>query len=224
MESSKITKQEVISLGKAIISELGMEIECNTPARWLVHYIAENINKSENSEGEEKNTAERKCLEAIFKLWHHRSELPRGINPFTEFDSIFRGLARLDNTSRSAYYSEFSQFEIDIDKDESKESKQWVDIAKTIDNASKELVSESFKSAAEAALSEKAKNILKLAPEDSGDDIRIMFNYLNNEDDESKLKALNLKNIELKIERAQKLRSICDLFIEKYQNQLTNDK
>src|SRR5690606_10299621 len=84
MESSQITNQEVINLGKAIIAELGMEIDCNTPARWLVHYIAENIHKVENSQGEEKTEAERKCVDAIFKLWHHRSELPRGINPFSE--------------------------------------------------------------------------------------------------------------------------------------------
>lgn len=91
MESSEITNQEVINLGKAIITELGMDNNCNTPARWLVHYIAENIHNSENCKGEEKDAAERKCVAAIFKLWHHRSELPRGINPFTEFDSVFRG-------------------------------------------------------------------------------------------------------------------------------------
>lgn len=72
MESSEITNQEVINLGKAIITELGMIIDCNTPARWLVHYIAENIYKSENCQGEEKEEAERKCVDAIFKLWHHR--------------------------------------------------------------------------------------------------------------------------------------------------------
>lgn len=72
MESPEITNQEVINLGKAIITELGMIIDCNTPARWLVHYIAENIYKSENCQGEEKEEAERKCVDAIFKLWHHR--------------------------------------------------------------------------------------------------------------------------------------------------------
>ena len=106
MESSEITNQEVINLGKAIITELGMIIDCNTPARWLVHYIAENIHKSESCQGEEKESAERKCVDAIFKLWHHRSELPRGINPFSEFDSVFRGLSRLDNSSQKPYFNE----------------------------------------------------------------------------------------------------------------------
>jgi hypothetical protein len=215
MESSKITNQEVINLGKAIITELGMETDYNTPARWLVHYIAENIHKSENCQGEEKSIAEGKCVDAIFKLWHHRSELPSGINPFTEFDSVFRGLSRLDNSSQKPYFNEFSQFDHQIDPEESAESKQWIDIAISIDKVAKELVSESFNSAAAAAIKDKSKEILKLAPEDSGEDIRIMLSFLS-DDDESNSKEKELKTIQSKIEKVEALKSICDIFIEKY--------
>lgn len=194
MESSEITNQEVINLGKAFITELGMTIDCNTPARWLVHYIAENIHKSENCQGEEKEAAERKCVDAIFKLWHHRSELPRGINPFSEFDH-------------------------QLDPDETTESKQWVDIAISIDKIAKELISESFKSAAEVAITEKSKEILKLAPEDSGEDIRIMLSFIS--DDEANSKEKEVKAIESKIEKIETLKSICDMFIEKYQYDIT---
>ncbi|MGK0272534.1 MAG: hypothetical protein ACI88H_003206 [Cocleimonas sp.] len=219
MESLEITNQEVINLGKAIITELGMEIDCNTPARWLVHYIAENINKSENSRGEEKDAAERKCVDAIFKLWHHRSELPRGINPFTEFDSVFRGLSRLDNSSQRPYYNEFSQFENKIDESESEESKQWVDIAISIDKAAKTLVSESFELASNAALTEKSKKILNLAPDNSGADIRIMLDFMYDEPDKSKEKEI--KNIKSKIQKIEVLKSICDVFTEKYNLELS---
>jgi len=218
MESSKITNQEVINLGKAIITELGMEIECNTPARWLVHYIAENIHTSENCRGEEKVVAERKCVDAIFKLWHHRSELPRGINPFTEFDSVFRGLSRLDNSSQKPYFNEFSQFDHQIDPEETAESKQWVDIAISIDKVAKELVSESFNAAAAAAITDKSKVILKLAPEDSGEDIRIMLSFLS--DGEPNSKEKEVKAIESKIEKVEALKSICDLFVKKYKSDI----
>nr|PMK17902.1 hypothetical protein BCU10_00445 [Vibrio splendidus] len=218
MESSEITNQEVINLGKAIITELGMEIECNTPARWLVHYIAENIHKSENCQGEEKESAERKCVDAIFKLWHHRSELPRGINPFSEFDSVFRGLSRLDKSSQKPYFNEFSQFDHQIDPEETAESKQWVDIAISIDKVAKELVSESFNSAASSAITEKSKKILKLAPEDSGEDIRIMLNFIS--DEETNSKENKIKAIESKIEKVEALKSICDVFIEKHQSDI----
>lgn len=219
MESSKITNQEVINLGKAIITDLGMEISCNTPARWLVHYIAENIHKSENCQGEDKDVAERKCVDAIFKLWHHRSELPRGINPFTEFDSVFRGLSRLDSSSQKSYFNEFSQFNHEMKQDESPESKQWVDIAISIDKVAKDLISESFNSAAELAITEKSKMILKLAPEESGEDIKIMLSFLSDDDSHSKEKEI--KTIESKIEKVEALKSICDLFIEKFKLDIT---
>jgi hypothetical protein len=219
MESSKITNQEIINLGKAIITELGMEIDCNTPARWLVHYIAENIHKSENSQGEEKDAAERKCIDAIFKLWHHRSELPRGVNPFTEFDSVFRGLSRLDKSAEKPYFNEYSQFDHEIDCEKAAESKQWVDIAISIDKIAKELISESFESAAEVAITEKSQEILKLAPEDSGDDIRVMLSLLS--DDGSNSKEKEIKAIESKIEKVEALKSICDLFIEKFNDDLS---
>lgn len=219
MESSKITNQEVINLGKAIITELGMEIDCNTPARWLVHYIAENIYKSENCQNEEKDVAERKCVDAIFRLWHHRSDLPRGMKPFTEFDSVFRGLSRLDNSFQKPYFNEFSQFDYEIDSEEDVESKQWVDIAISIDKITKELVSESFKSAAEVAITERSKDILKLAPEGLGTDIRIMLSFLF---DESESQDKEIKTIESRINNAKALKSICDSFIEKYQLEIAD--
>lgn len=219
MESSEIINQEVINLGKAFIAELGMGTDCNTPARWLVHYIAENIHKSENCQGEEKDAAERNCVDAIFKLWHHRSELPRGINPFTEFESVFRGLSRLDNSSQRPYFNEFSQFDHEVNQDESPESKQWVDIAISIDKVAKELVSESFNSAAAAAITDKSKEILKLAPEGSGEDIRLMLSFLSG--DESNSKEKEIKAIESKIEKVEALKFICDLFIEKFNDDLS---
>lgn len=218
MESSEITNQEIINLGKAIITELGMEIDCNTPARWLVHYIAENIHKSENSQGEEKESAERKCVDAIIKLWHHRSELPRGINPFSEFDSVFRGLSRLDKSSQKPYFNEFSQFDHQIVPEETAECKQWVDIAISIDKVAKELVSESFNSAAALAITDKSKEILMLSPEDSGEDIKIMLSFLS--DDESNSKEKEIKAIESKIEKVEALKSICDMFINKFKDEL----
>lgn len=218
MESSKITNQEVINLGKAIITELGMEIDCNTPARWLVHYIAENIHISENSQGEEKLIAEKKCVDAIFKLWHYRSELPRGLNPFAEFDSVFRGLSRLDNSSKRPYFNEFSQFDHQMDPEETEESKQWINMAISVDKVAKELVSESFKLAAEVAISERSKDILKLAPESSGADIRIMLSFFSNDEPDSKEKEI--KAIESKIKKIETLKSICDFFIEKYKSDI----
>ena len=59
---------------------------------------------------------------------------------------------------------------------------QWVDIAISIDKVAKELVSESFNSAASSAITEKSKKILKLAPEGSGEDIRIMLSFISDKE------------------------------------------
>jgi len=220
MELSKITNQEVINLGKALITELGMERVCNTPARWLVHYIAENIHKSENCQGQEKDDAEKNCVDAIMKLWHHRSDLPRGIKPFTEFDSTFRGLSRLDNSSQRPYYNEFSQFENEFDEDESEESKQWVNIAIAIDKVAKTLVSDCFELAAKTALTDKSKKILSLAPEGSGSDIQTMLNLLMDKDP-SESSDEKVKKIKSKIQSIVTLKEVCDVFIDKLNNDLS---
>lgn len=220
MESSKITNQEVINLGKAIISELDMGVDSNTLERWLVHYIAANIHKSENSQGEEKEVAEKNCIDVILKLWHHRLELPRGIRPFTDFDSAFRGLSKLDDSSQRPYYNQFSQFEDEIDESESKESKQWVDVAISIDKAAKTLVSESFELAANAALTEKSKKILRLAPAGSGSDIQIMLDLLYDKKP-SELADKDIEKITEKINSIEALKSICDIFIEKLNVELS---
>ncbi|AEG13597.1 hypothetical protein Sbal175_4385 (plasmid) [Shewanella baltica BA175] len=219
MESSQITNQEVINLGKAIIAELGMKKECNTPARWLVHYIAENIHKSENSQGQEKKSAERNCVDAIFKLWHHRSELPRGISPFTEFAPVFRGLSRLDNSSQRPYYNEFSQFGSEIEIEAAGECKHWVDTAISIDKAAKTLVAESFELAANTALTEKSKKILSLAPDKSEDDIRVMLSFMY-DDNPEQLQAKEIERIQSKIQSITALKSICDIFIDKLNEDL----
>ncbi|WP_246851103.1 hypothetical protein [Vibrio crassostreae] len=196
-----------------------MESECDTPARWLVHYIAENIHKSETSEGEERNKAEKNCVDAILKLWHHRSDLPKGIKPFADFDSVFKGLSRLSSSGFNHYYNEFLQFEHEIDDEESHETKQWVGIAIDIDKAAKELVSDSFELAAQAALTEKSRNILQQTPEVLGDDIKIMLSFLDGVD-KSKDKARELVKIKSKIEKIESLKAICDVFIASYKNDL----
>lgn len=228
MESSPISNQEVINLGKAIIAELDMKRECNTPARWLVHYIAENIHKSENSQGPEKESAEKNCVDAIFKLWHHRSELPRTVNPFTEFDSVLRGLSRLDNSSQRPYYNEFSQFESrrEIDEEEVEECKKWIDIAISIDKAAKTLVSESFTLAANAAITEKSKKVLSLVPDKSHADIKAMLSFMYDESPEQS-QAKKIEEIQSKIQSIATLQKICKTFIQSLNKELlshTTDK
>ncbi len=67
-------KEQVISLGKALVKELELEPGVDTLARWMAHYIAEQIAIAENATDDKKVEAESRCFETILKLWQHRSE------------------------------------------------------------------------------------------------------------------------------------------------------
>ena len=198
-----------------------MGSDCDTPSRWLVHYIAENIEKSETSESEEeKQNAQIKCVDAILKLWKQRSNLPRGMLPFDDFDSVFRGLSRLDNSSNKPYYNELNQFNQTIADDESNECKNWINIAIFVDKVAKELVSNSFELAANEALSEETKVILSNVPDASDNDIRIMLDFMYEEDSVSS-NSKEIEKLKSKIENIEKLKTICDGFLEGLNKELT---
>ena len=50
--------------------ELGLDPGVDTLARWIAHYIAEQMEVAGNATGEDKLTAERRCFDAILKLWN----------------------------------------------------------------------------------------------------------------------------------------------------------
>ena len=81
MASSEMRKR-IINLGKALIEELGLDPGVDTLARWMAHYIAEQMTIAENATGDDKIEAEQHCFETILKLWQHRSSLPNGRRPF----------------------------------------------------------------------------------------------------------------------------------------------
>lgn len=55
MEDSEIQKR-TMNLGKALVKELNLDPGVDTTARWMAHYIAEQIERAENSTGAEKRS------------------------------------------------------------------------------------------------------------------------------------------------------------------------
>lgn len=45
-----------MNLGKALVKELNLDPGVDTTARWMAHYIAEQIERAENSTGAEKRS------------------------------------------------------------------------------------------------------------------------------------------------------------------------
>ena len=102
------TRKRIISLGKQLVEELDLEPGVDTLARWMAHYIAEQMIIAEKSDGDDKAQAEKQCFETILYLWQHRSLLPNKYRPFENFDPIFRVLEKLDPDHKEPYYLKYS--------------------------------------------------------------------------------------------------------------------
>lgn len=151
------TQARAISLGKALVQELGLEPGVDTLSRWMAHYITEQIAIAENTKGTERIEAEQRCFDTILKLWDHRSSLPNDRYPFKNFEPIFRALSRLDpdkSESESFYFdsSHFKQIENDnAHESQTHEVQDWVNLALSIDDAARILIDFTLRQAAHNA-------------------------------------------------------------------------
>ncbi|WP_443661983.1 hypothetical protein [Clostridium sp.] len=75
-------QKRIINLGKALVEELGLDTGVDTLARWMAHYIAEQMGIAKDAKETEKVKAERRCFETILMLWQHQSFISNGRRPF----------------------------------------------------------------------------------------------------------------------------------------------
>lgn len=139
MASSEMRKR-IINLGKALVEELSLDPGVDTLARWMAHYIAEQMEIAKNATGDDKFEAEQRCFETILKLWQHRSSFPNGRRPFESFEPVLRALARLDPENPTPYFysnPSFRSSEPDDSGEDSDEVQQWLDVARGIDQAAR---------------------------------------------------------------------------------------
>jgi hypothetical protein len=211
MENSEI-RERIISLGKALVEELGLEPGVDTLARWMAHYIAEQITIAENTTGDEKSEAEERCFETVLKLWQYRSSLPDGRRPLENFEPIFRALERLDpEASRPFYYSppNFRSSESDDSTEEFQDDVlKWTQVALGIDRMARVLIDYVFRQAALNAVDEKTLSWLKNATDlPQNEDLSIVVQYLppdwDDQEEETleKIRQEQIEGIESKIEK-----------------------
>lgn len=140
-----------MNLGKALVEELNLDPGVDTLARWMAHYIAEQIEIAERATGVEKKEAEERCFKTILKLWSHRSAIPGESRPFENFEPILRILKRLDPENDRHF---FFEDRADISESVPDDLKKWLDVAKGIDEAARVWLKYVFKQAALAATDE----------------------------------------------------------------------
>jgi hypothetical protein len=151
-------QQRVFNLGKALVQELGLEPGVDTLARWMAHYVAEQMELAKSAAGDAKREAEQRCFETILTLWDHQSSWPSGRRPFESFESILRTLERLDPENRNTFFYRSPVFPSPESGDTGEsgdEVQQWLALALQIDEAARVLIEFVFQQAALAATNEK---------------------------------------------------------------------
>ncbi len=137
-----------MNLGKALVRELNLDPGVDTTARWMAHYIAEQIEIAEHSSSIQKQEAEKRCFETILRLWNHRSAFPGGTRPLESFDPILRTLKRLDPENDRHFFFENRKESTDSVPEE---VQKWLDVADGIDEAVRVWLKYVFEQAALAA-------------------------------------------------------------------------
>jgi len=135
MEPSK-QLADVIALGKKIEQELGIEDDVDTLGRWMIHYIAELVDRAEKASGDQREAIHRECAEFIIKLWTHRSSLAVKRYPLESFDKVMAALIRLRD-DRPYYFRGIDQEE---KPDISNDVQHWLKIADEVDKIACDLV------------------------------------------------------------------------------------
>lgn len=127
----------------------------------MAHHIADLIAKAENATGEEKQSAERTCFEAILALWRHRAELPNGKRPFENFEPVIRAIESLDPEDDTPRYFRSARPPRG-ERVEKSEAETWLDTVSGLDYSARILIGYCLAKAADAAV-DKSEEWVSLA-------------------------------------------------------------
>lgn len=217
---------KVISLGKALVEELGLEPGVDTLSRWLAHYVAEQLTCLESANGEERVQVQHRCFETILTLWQHRSSFRNNHRPFENFEAIFKTLDALNPENLHSFYRFFNQDDEAENIVSDEDAKQWLKFAIGIDHSARVWINFALNQAVERALDEKTKDWLDKAISLMPDDDLVVIHRLVSKDNDigegeqaNQIRIDEIKNLETKLEKL-------DSFIELSQfirNEIINE-
>lgn len=85
-----------MSLGRRLVQELKLNETCNTLAKWMSHYLAEQMLAVRVAKpGAEKRATEDRCREIILRLWAARENLPGTARPLGRLDEAIKALEEM---------------------------------------------------------------------------------------------------------------------------------
>jgi hypothetical protein len=177
----------------------------------MAHYLAELMQEVEVATGDDRLTKQAQLGDSILALWAHRFELPSGMRPFGEFEPILRALKSLDPESETSRYFSPSRAP-SSESSESEETRQWIELARGVDYASKILIDHCLISAAGSAL-DKSQEWVKLANEAGiGDSSEfLVVRFVSNQRDLMNETHLNAHQRSILSDRRKKLEGFLSL-------------
>jgi len=168
----------LILLGKKFVSQLALDDSVDTLGRWMAHHLAELISNLEKASPDSRYEKEAEIRAAILDLWAHRYSLPNKTRPFADFVPILRALESLDpEVSESRFMMKYQL--PDSDGDESVETKNWLQMARSLDSGARKLINFCIQQAAAGSLNSAAEWVQAAVNADVDDvlEVRIIQFY-----------------------------------------------
>lgn len=214
-----------MNLGRMLVKELDLDPGVDTLARWMAHYIAEQIILVDQKSGEEKKLAEERCFDMILKLWSYRARLPNGVRPFENFEPIFNTLSRLNPESKESFFFNNKYIK---EKEVSKEVQGWLDVANEVDKIARVWIKFALNQATLDASDESTSEWLKTVTLFEGKNDSLLIKLLRDDiyfDEETKnVISHNKEQILSNIEILEKFNELNDVILKFYNEKLDNSE
>lgn len=225
MENSKIQTQ-VITLGKLLIKELGLENSTDTLARWMAHYIAEKIVLIEKMPDEaEKALVEKDCYETILKLWEHRWSFPPESQPLKDFAPILKTLQKINPENESPFFYRPTNELLDNNTNSDfNDIKKNIELIAQIDKTARIWIDTILNQATSDASTDKTKEMLFSAIElPDSEDITViqkMMGNINFGDTDSSGKKYHLESLKNRIKELENFSKLNDYLLTYYKREV----
>jgi hypothetical protein len=192
----------------------------------MIHYLAEQIKQAEQKSAKNRPAILEKCFETILTLWQHKHELPNGTRPFEGMEPVLRALQSLDPTNRHYRYFPPAPPYGD-DSHESKETRQWLQLAEGIDYSARILIWNCIGNAA-ASSTDKTKEWVALAEQAQIEDVDLpILKIILEESDLNETSSPDDEQQKQLQDRAGRLRALLKLaaaLLEDYEGKLKGGK
>lgn len=172
MEVLKPSEEEIIKLGRLLVEELQLKQSANTLGRWMAHYVAELIKKSEEATSvDEKCVYEKECFEVILKLWSNRENIPNIDKPLNNIKPL---IELLDLLKEKDYSYPFWRHIKDVPNDAT-----WTGFVEVVKKNSENIFELCLYASVNKKILEKEEKWLQEHPSMIGEEETRMIKHLN---------------------------------------------